>query len=63
MREELRHVSEVVHDLSHASCSDGVVLMADGGNPQPGVAQQLNRDDLLHLFNELFSPLAGWRKP
>lgn len=63
MREELHHVSEVVHDLSHASCSDGVVLMADGGNPQPGVAQQLNRDDLLHLFNELFSPLAGWRKP
>ncbi len=61
MRNELRHVAKVVHELSHASDSSGVVLMADGGNPQPGVAQHLKRNELLHLFNDMFSPLAGWR--
>ena len=61
MRDELRHVSEVVHELSHAADNQGVVLMADGGDPQPGVGQHLTRGELLHVFNEMFSPLAGWR--
>lgn len=61
MRNELRHVAEVVHELSQAVDSQGVVLMADGGDPQPGVGQHLSRGELLHVFNEMFSPLAGWR--
>jgi hypothetical protein len=39
-----------------------MVLMADGGNAQPGVARQFSRDQMLQLSNEFFSPLAGWRK-
>ena len=63
MRDEVRRASTLVHELSHAGDAQGTVLMADGGNPQPGLGQHLTREELLHLFNELLSPLAGWRKP
>jgi glycine cleavage system H lipoate-binding protein len=62
MRNEIRRASELVHELSHAGDTQGTVLMADGGSPQPGLGQHLTREELLHLFNELLSPLAGWRK-
>lgn len=62
MTEEVRRVAEFVHRLSRASAPVGMVLMADGGNAQPGVARLFSRDQLLQLFNEFFSPLAGWRK-
>ena len=62
MTGEVRRVAEFVHGITHASTPSGMVLMADGGTAQPGVARLFSRDQLLQLFNEFFSPLAGWRK-
>jgi glycine cleavage system H lipoate-binding protein len=62
MTEEVRRVAEFVHSLARATAPAGMVLMADGGNAQPGVARMFSRDQLLQLFNEFFPPLAGWRK-
>jgi glycine cleavage system H lipoate-binding protein len=62
MTEEVRRVAAFVHGLTHQSAAAGMTLMADGGVPQPGVARQFSRDHLLQLFNEFFSPLAGWRR-
>ena len=62
MTDEVRRVAEFVHRLSRANAPAGMVLMADGGNAQPGVARMFSRDQLLQLSNEFFSPLAGWRR-
>jgi len=62
MRDEIRRAAELVHELSDVRDLQGNVFMADGGSPQPGLGQHLTREELLHLFNELLSPLAGWRK-
>lgn len=62
MTDEVRRVAAFVHGMSHAPVASGEVLMADGGTPQPGFARQLSREQIHHLFNEFFSPLAGWKK-
>ena len=62
MRDEVRRTSELVHKFSHHSDGNEKLLMADGGSFHHGIAQHLTRDELLHLFNEFFSPLATWRQ-
>jgi glycine cleavage system H lipoate-binding protein len=61
MKSEVARISAMVHDLMATPDSRGTVFMADGGLFQPGLFQQLNRGDLLRVFNEFFSPFAHWR--
>ncbi len=59
-----RWMEQEVHRLStfiHEQYSRQAGLMMDGGSFSHGVALQLNRDEILHLFNEFFSPYANWR--
>lgn len=63
MKQEMHRLSTFVHEqLAHHELQ-GQPLMADGGAFCDGLMQHLNRDDILHLFNEFFSPYASWRKP
>ena len=57
MVDEVRRLSEFVHD--QYARQQGVMM--DGGTFAGGVALQLNRDEILNLFNEFFSPYASWR--
>ena len=57
MEQEVYRLSTFIHD--EYSRREG--LMMDGGLFARGVALQLTSDELLHLFNEFFSPCANWR--
>ncbi len=57
MEQEVHRLSTFIHD--QYSRHEGVMM--DGGSFVDGVAHQLNRDELLHLFNEFFSPYAHRR--
>lgn len=57
MEEEVHRLSTFVHE--QYSRREG--MMMDGGSFSSGVALQLNRDELLQLFNDFFSPYAQWR--
>jgi glycine cleavage system H lipoate-binding protein len=54
MGEEVQRLSSFVHE--ELSRQEGVMM--DGGSFVDGVALQLNREELLHLCNEFFSPYA-----
>lgn len=62
MQSEIHRVSHLAHTLSHAQNTEGQIVMADGGVVQHGFTKHLKRDELLSVFNEFFSPLAGWRQ-
>lgn len=62
MQDEIKRITQLAHQLSHKADAQGSVLMADGGGVQHGIVQHLTRDEILHLFNEFFSPLASRRK-
>ena len=57
MAEEVHRVSTFIHD--QYSRQEG--MMMDGGSFVSGAALQLNREGLLHLFNEFFSPYTHRR--
>ena len=57
MANEVHRLSAFVHE--QYSRQQGVMM--DGGTFSCGVALQLNRDEILNLFNEFFSPYARWR--
>ena len=57
IRNEMERLTTFVHRLAAA----GENVMADGGEVMPGVMDHMKREDILHLFNEFFSPFAGWR--
>ncbi len=57
MESEVHRLSAFVHE--QYSRQQGVMM--DGGTFSSGVALQLNRDEILNLFNEFFSPYASWR--
>ena len=57
MEGEVHRLSAFVHE--QYSRQEGTMM--DGGTFTTGLALQLNRDELLHLFNEFFSPYTGWR--
>jgi len=62
MQIEITRMSAMAHTFSHAQSPEGDVVMADGGVVHPGFMQFLTRDESLRVFNEFFSPLAGWRE-
>jgi glycine cleavage system H lipoate-binding protein len=51
-----------VHERISRPEPDGTRIMADGGRVQPGLAQHVDREDLINLFNEFFPPHAGWQR-
>jgi len=58
---EMHRVSHMAHALSNAPDLQGEVAMADGGTVERGFIRHLNRDGMLRVFNEFFSPFAEWR--
>lgn len=62
MRRELNRMSEFVHEEFSRIDLHGQPLLADGGAFTGGLVRHLNRDEILHLFNEFFSPYASWRR-
>ena len=62
MQAEITRISAMAHAFSHTQIPEGHVVMADGGMVHPGFIQLLTRDELLRVFNEFFSPYAGWRE-
>lgn len=61
MRQEVERLGRFVHEESAREEQGGRPLLADGGEPAPGVAWTLRRESLLRLFNEFFSPCEGRR--
>jgi glycine cleavage system H lipoate-binding protein len=62
IRAESDRLTAFVHDRISRPDASGARLMADGGGVEAGLAAHLGRDDLVSLFHEFFSPLAGWRR-
>jgi glycine cleavage system H lipoate-binding protein len=62
MKREVRHLSEFIHDQIIPNQNIGQLVMMDGGAVHPDFLSHLTRKELLHLFNEFFSPYANWRK-
>ncbi len=62
MKQEMHRLSTFVHEQLTRLDLQGQPLMADGGAFSDSLMRHLNRNDVLHLFNEFFSPYASWRK-
>jgi glycine cleavage system H lipoate-binding protein len=62
MKNEVCHLSEFIHDRIIPNQVSSQPVMMDGGVVHPDFINHLNRQELLHLFNEFFSPYAHWRK-
>lgn len=61
MRNEVGRMNGHVHALASRPDFNGAVMMADGGEFSGGLMHHLNREDILHLCNEFFSPFVKWR--
>jgi len=61
MRSEVSRMTDRAHALASSPDMNGAVLMADGGGFSGGLMQHLNREEILHVCNEFFSPFANWR--
>ena len=59
---ETDRLAAFVHDRISRPGPSGLRVMADGGRVEAGLAGHLDRDDLVSLFNEFFSPLTAWRR-
>jgi glycine cleavage system H lipoate-binding protein len=62
MKREVCHLSEFIHDQIIPDQLISQPVMMDGGVVHPDFLNYLKRQELLHLFNEFFSPYAHWRK-
>ncbi|HEX9655045.1 MAG TPA: hypothetical protein VGA99_15165 [bacterium] len=58
MHQESQHLSEFVHERVTHSMPNGERLVMDGGAFSCGVVQHLDRDEVLDLFSNFFSPYA-----
>ncbi|MGE5315363.1 MAG: hypothetical protein ACM3Q4_11770 [Acidobacteriota bacterium] len=61
MKQEFEHLSDFVHNTLLPSHQPDDPVMADGGIAAPDLVHHLDHQELLHLFNEFFSPFANWR--
>ncbi len=62
METELQRINHYVHEQLQGSPSRDGRVMNDGGMIVADVAAHLTRDQVLHLFNEFFSPYASLRR-
>lgn len=60
---ESNRLTEFVHENASAPGPQGARFAADGGRVVSGVAAHLEREALIDLFNEFFSPAMTWRRP
>ncbi len=56
MRRDVTRVNEFVHEVASRPRNGEEVLAADGGSFAPNLAGQLEREELLRLFNLFFAP-------
>jgi glycine cleavage system H lipoate-binding protein len=61
MRKEVAYLSDFLHNSILPNRTAVQPLMADGGVAAADFANHLEHRELLHLFNEFFSPFANWR--
>ncbi|HLP15459.1 MAG TPA: hypothetical protein VK470_04310 [Bacteroidota bacterium] len=61
MKRECSHLTDFLHNTLLPNRSGTDALMSDGGSPAPDFVSHLEHRELLHLFNEFFSPFANWR--
>jgi hypothetical protein len=61
MNRECAHLTDFLQNTLLPNRSTTDVLMSDGGVATTDFANHLERRELLHLFNEFFSPFANWR--
>jgi glycine cleavage system H lipoate-binding protein len=61
MKKEVAHLSDFLHNTILPNHSTGMAMMADGGAVSADFTSHLEHTELLHLFNEFFSPFANWR--
>ena len=62
MKNEVSHLSEFIHDRIIPNQGLDHSVMMDGGIVHSDFLDHCNRQELLHLFNEFFSPYSNWRK-
>lgn len=62
MKRECEHLSDFFHNTLLPEHSSTQPTMADGGSVHSNALHFLDRNELLQLFNEFFSPYASWRK-
>jgi glycine cleavage system H lipoate-binding protein len=63
MRSEIGRLAQWVHAHCPEQDQHGQVLLADGGSACTGIAAQMNRDTLIQLYHEFFSPVQHRRTP
>jgi len=61
LTKDVEHLSDFLHDTILPNHTSSQAMMADGGVASADFADHLEHDELLHLFNEFFSPFANWR--
>ena len=62
MKGEVHHLSEFMHNQIIPNQDAVQPVMMDGGAVHSDFLNHLNKQELLHLFNEFFSPYINWRK-
>jgi glycine cleavage system H lipoate-binding protein len=62
MRAESERLTQFVHERVAAPSPDGSRFMADGGSVIDGLAAHLDREGLINLATEFFSPQLTWRR-
>ncbi len=61
MSKEVDHLSDFLHNTILPNHATAEPMMADGGVAAADFVDHLEHAELLHLFNEFFSPFAHWR--
>lgn len=61
MESEMERLTSWIHGRLAEVPVNGVAAMADGGRPAEGLASMLDREGLVNLFSDFFSP-SGWRR-
>jgi glycine cleavage system H lipoate-binding protein len=62
MRAESERLTQFVHERVASPSPDGSRFMADGGSVTDGLAAHLDREGLINLMTEFFSPQLTWRR-
>jgi glycine cleavage system H lipoate-binding protein len=59
---EVKKLAERIHEMCSHPDEHATVTMADGGISASGLMWELKREDILAVFNDVFSPYAGRAK-
>lgn len=62
MHDDLQRISVFIHERTSRPDDGGTRILNDGGLIGPDVIRHLSHEEVLHLFNEFFSPYASPRR-